>query len=232
MSSRRLVASLGLAAAALVALPSGAAAAKISEIGTVTDGKPPRCPESCSVVTRTTSMPTNVDGNRGVYTIPSDGRLVAWTVVLGAPSAEDRAALEKQLTRAQAQLVVLRKGKSVNATVVATSSVKKLDPYFGGEVTFALPTSLAVRKGDVLGLSVPTWAPVLVQDYGTNTSWRASRPAGRCGGTTAERQKDYYVDTTLAVGAAGTFNCLYKAERLAYTATFVPTPERTDAAKS
>jgi hypothetical protein len=231
MSSRRLVVSLGLAAAAVIALPSGASAAKISEIGTVTDGKQPRCPESCSVVTRTTSMPTNVDGNRNVYAIPSNGRIVAWSVMLGAPSADDRKALEKQLGRAQAQLVVLRRGKSVNAKVVAASSAKKLDPYFGGEVTFSLPTTIAVKKGDSIGLSVPSWAPALVQGYGTNTSWRASRPTGRCGGSTAERQKDYYVDTTLRPGAAGTFNCLYKAERLAYTATFVPTPTRTAASR-
>ncbi|MDO9409137.1 hypothetical protein [Patulibacter sp.] len=227
MSSRRTVVSLGLAVTALAVVPAGASAAKITEVGTVTDGRPPRCPDACSVVTRTTALPTSVDGNRNVYVVPSDGRIVAWSITLGAPSDDDRKALEKQLGRASAGLVVLRRGKSVAASVVAGSSIKKLDPYFGGETTFALPTSIAVKKGDVLGLSVPSWAPTLVQGYGTNTSWRASRPTGRCGGTTDERKKDYYVDTTLSVGRSGTFNCLYKAERMSYTATLVPTPTKT-----
>lgn len=231
MSSRRLVASLGLAAAAAVALPGAASAATISEVGTVTDGKPPRCPESCSVVTRTTALPTSVNGDRNVYTVPSNGRIVAWSITLGAPSADDRKALEKQLQRASAQLVVIRRGKSVNGSVVGASSVKRLDPYFGGEVTFALPSSIAVRKGDVIGLSIPSWAPVLVQGYDAKTSWRASRPRGRCGGTTDERKQDYYVDTTLKNGASGTFNCLYKAERMAYTATFVPNPTKRAASR-
>lgn len=227
MSSRRTVVSLGLAVTALAVVPAGASAAKITEVGTVTDGKPPRCPDACSVVTRTTALPTNIDGNRNVYVVPADGRIVAWSITLGAPSADDRKALEKQLGRASAGLVVLRRGKSVAANVVAASSVKKLDPYFGGETTFALPRTIAVKKGDVLGLTVPSWAPTLVQGYGTNTSWRASRPTGRCGGTTDERKKDYYVDTTLSAGKSGTFNCLYKAERMAYTATLVPNPTRT-----
>lgn len=229
MSSRRTLVSLGLAVTALAVIPAGASAAKITEVGTITDGKQPRCPDACSVVTRTTALPTSVDGNRNAYVVPADGRIVAWSITLGAPSSDDRKALEKQLGRASAGLVVLRRGKSVSASVVAGSSVKKLDPYFGGETTFALPRSIAVRKGDTIGLTVPTWAPNLVQGYGTNTSWRASRPAGRCGGTTDERKKDYYVDTTLSAGRTGTFNCLYKAERMAYTATLVPKPTRTSA---
>jgi hypothetical protein len=232
MSSRRTVLSLGLAVTALAAVPAGASAAKVTEVGAVTDGKAPRCPDACSVVTRTTALPTSVDGNRNVYVVPSDGRLVAWSITTGTPSDTDRSALEKQLGRASAGLVVLRRGKSVAASVVAASSVKKLDPYFGGETTFALPTSIPVKKGDVIGLTVPTWAPSLVQGYGTNTSWRASRPAGRCGGTTDERKKDYYVDTTLASGKSGTFNCLYKAERMSYTATLIPTPTKTATKKS
>lgn len=232
MSSRRTLAPLGLALTALAVVPAGASAAKITEVGGVGDGRAPRCPEACSVVTRTTALPTSVDGNRNVYVVPADGRIVAWSVTLGAPSSADRGALDKQLGRASAGLVVIRRGKSVAGSVVAGSSVKKLDPYFGSEVTFALPRSLPVRKGDVLGLTVPSWAPTLVQGYGTNTSWRASRPAGRCGGTTDERKKDYYMDTTLSVGGSGTFNCLYKAERMAYTATLVPTPAKTTPAKA
>ena len=220
-----------MAASAVLPAVAGAATS-VKEVGELNDGKAPRCPESCSVVTRTTGIPTSVTGNKSFYSVPANGRIVAWTVTLGAPAAADVTALNKQLGRAKAQLVILRRGKSVNATVVAATTAKTLDPYFGGAVTFALPTSLAVRKGDVLGLSVPSWAPVLVQGYDNSTSWRASRPKGRCGGSTEERKQDYYVNTTLAAGKSGTFNCLYKSERMAYSATFVPTPTRRSSSSS
>ncbi len=187
MSSRRFRRSLVAfgTASALAAVPAGAGAASISEIATVDDGRAPRCPEACSVITRTTAMPVSTNGDRNVYAVPGAGTIVAWSMTLGAPSAADRKALERQLGRARAQLTVLRRGKSVAATAVASSPLKYLDPYFGGEVTFALPQTIAVRKGDLIGLTVSSWAPNLVQGYDTKTSWRASRPAGRCGGSKA-----------------------------------------------
>lgn len=227
---RRSLVALG-ALSVLAVSPAVASAVSISEIGTVSDGRAPRCPESCSVITRTTALPTSTNGDRNVYSAPGNGTIVAWSLTLGAPTADDRKALEKQLGRSRAQLTVLRRGKSVAATAIGASPLKYLDPYFGGEVTFALPQTIAVRKGDVIGLSVSSWAPSLVQGYDAKTSWRASRPAGRCGGTTDERKADYYVNTVLMTSKVGSFNCLYKSERLAFSATFVPTPTRRAASR-
>ncbi|MGE4425998.1 MAG: hypothetical protein AB7G37_06065 [Solirubrobacteraceae bacterium] len=227
-SLSRVLTSIGAAGAVALLAPGAAfGATSVKELGEVADGKKPQCPENCSLVTRTTVLPTSVTGSRTLFEAPANGRIVAWTVTLGDPVEKDREALEKQLGRAKAQLVILRREKGVTTAVKAGSSTKHLDPYFGSTVTFALPKTLSIRKGDVLGISVPSWAPVLVQGYDAKTSWRASRPKGRCGGTTAERMQDYYTDTTLAVGKSGSFNCLYKAERMAYTATFVPNPTRT-----
>ncbi len=39
----------------------------------------------------------------------------------------------------------------------------QLEPYLGQTVQFPLATSLAVKKGDIVALTVPTWAPVLTQ---------------------------------------------------------------------
>jgi hypothetical protein len=227
---RRSLVAFG-ALSVLAASPAVAGAVSVSEIGTVSDGRAPRCPESCSVITRTTAMPTSTNGDRNVYAAPGNGTIVAWSLTLGAPSADDRKALEKQLGRSRAQLTVIRRGKSVAGTAIGASPLKYLDPYFGGEVTFALPQTIAVRKGDLIGLTVSSWAPNLVQGYDSKTSWRASRPAGRCGGTTDERKADYYVNTTLGVGKVGSFNCLYKSERLAFSATFIPTPTRRTASR-
>lgn len=52
-----------------------------------------------------------------------------------------------------------------------------LDRWFGKTVTFPLDTPLDVKKGDIIGLSVPTYAPILPYQVSDNGDrWRASRP--------------------------------------------------------
>ena len=40
-----------------------------------------------------------------------------------------------------------------------------------------------MKKGQLLALSVPTWAPALQVNLGGDTSWRSSRPKGSCNDT-------------------------------------------------
>ena len=61
--------------------------------------------------------------------------------------------------------------------------MQKLEPYFGQKVQFPLETSIPVKKGQVVGLTVPTWAPALTQLLSDGSSWRASRPKGGCDDT-------------------------------------------------
>ena len=56
----------------------------------------------------------------------------------------------------------------------------KLEPYFGRAAQFPLETALKVKKGDVIGLTVPTWAPALALGFPSTTSWRASRSKTQC----------------------------------------------------
>ena len=51
----------------------------------------------------------------------------------------------------------------------------KLEKYFGKTAQFPLATTIPVKKGDIVALTVPTWAPALALGFGNNTSWRASR---------------------------------------------------------
>ena len=61
--------------------------------------------------------------------------------------------------------------------VVSVGPVFRLEPWFGKTVTLPLAQTIPVAKGDVVGLSVPTYAPILpLSASGSRDAWRASRP--------------------------------------------------------
>jgi hypothetical protein len=68
---------------------------------------------------------------------------------------------------------------------------------------------------------VPTWAPALTQSVDDGSSWRASRPKGKCDDTDSQTAQTRPGDRTQ-------YRCLYKA-RLTYSATLItdPRPNRT-----
>ena len=84
-------------------------------------------------------------------------------------------------------------------------------------MTLAEP--LAVLPGEVLGLSVPTWAPTLALGLSAGTAWRASRAHGDCGDVTTPTYE-------INPGGLGRFQCVYRSGRLTYGATVTNTPPR------
>jgi hypothetical protein len=93
--------------------------------------------------------------------------------------------------------------------------VRVLSPFLGQTVHFG--ASLRVRKGDIVGLTVPTWAPAFAEGLSATNAWRASREQGKCTNTTAVRQGQ----PQQKVGRRATYGCLYRTARLLYTATVV-----------
>jgi Tfp pilus assembly PilM family ATPase len=162
---------------------------------------------------------------RGAYTVPADGKIVAWTIALGKPTAEQVAFFDRSLGGpASARLTVLRQGRTLYSRTVSQSPTQRLAPYFGQTVQFPLGRALNVKKGYVIALTVPTWAPALTPLLTDQSSWRASRPRGKCNDTgtqTAQRSLDLVAQ----------YRCLYKA-RLTYSATLVtrPVPNRATSA--
>jgi hypothetical protein len=219
MSHRALI------VAALAGSFAGAApaSAKVVEVGR-TDAAP-ACPASpCLAVSRTTGYQIKVGDERGAFTVPEDGKIVAWSIALGKPTDEQIAFFNRNLGgAASARLTVLRQGKTLYSRVVTQSPVVRLAPYFGQTVQFPLSRTLNVKKGYVIALTVPTWAPALTPLLTDHSSWRASRAKGECNETgkqTAQR----------ALKDVAQYRCLYKA-RLTYSATLitrpVPTPDET-----
>jgi hypothetical protein len=204
-------------ALACAAVPS-AASARIVEVGQAPTEAVPSCPASpCFAVSRTTGYQAKVVDSRSTYIVPADGRIVAWTISLGNPDKRQIDFFQANYGESSAGLTILRRGKRLFHRVIAQSPVQKLDPYFGQKVQFPLETSIAVKKGQVVGLTVPTWAPALSQLVSDGSSWRASRPKNGCEDTERQTAQTRMQQRTQ-------YRCLYKA-RLTYSATLITTPK-------
>jgi hypothetical protein len=218
MPFRRLI--VVLLALGAVLVTAATADARVVEIGSAGAGAAPSCPSSpCLAVSRTTGYMTQSGSMKGSYRAPASGRIVAWTVVLGSPDARQVAFFNDAFGNASAGITVLRRGKKKLQRVnVGQGPMVSLTPYFGQEVQFPLRKTLRVHKGDIIALSVPTWAPVLSQLVDDGTAWLASRPRGGCDDT----------DTQTAHTDLGPtrYRCKYPA-RLTYSATVITSPQPT-----
>lgn len=207
-----------LALGAMLVVPA-AGQAKITELGAMPDGVSGSCPGSCQAVSRTTGYQAKVGPNRTLYRAPADGRIVAWTLALGKPGPKQTAFFNDRLGgAAQAAIVVLDPGAKLVRTVVAKGPVETLTDYFGTTVQFPLVRTLAIKKGQYVGLTVPTWAPALQVALGNDTSWRSSRSGDACTDTATQ-------SAMVGSRVRATFKCLYRTARLTYSATFVSTPK-------
>ena len=157
---------------------------EVGVIGETTPATVASCPEpKCLAVSRTTGFQVKVGKVHNPLSAPRAGTVVAWSITLGKPtSAQVKYFVEHEGGVAEAGIAVLRPQKRPNLTykLVASSPVVKLAPYFGETAQFPLETSIPVKKGDVVALTVPTWAPALALGFGNDTSWRASRQKSQC----------------------------------------------------
>ena len=215
------IALLGSLALAL-ALPA-VAPATLNEVGLLPNTTPPTvpsCPSSpCLAVSRTTGFQAKVGAVNKPLVVRRDGSVVAWTIMLGKPNATQIKFFNaNEGGVAQAGIAILRpQPKRLTYKLVAQSPPIALQRYFGKTVEFPLETTLAVKKGDVVALTVPTWAPALALGFGHETSWRASRSKAQCASTST-------LSTHTQIGSSVQYYCLYQTARLAYSATEISTP--------
>src|SRR5215216_4869168 len=204
---------------ALTLLPA-AANAKIIELGKTAAEPTPSCPgKPCLAVSRTTGYQAKVGTERGLFVAPQAGRIVAWTVSLGAPTKKQIAFFDDTLGgAASAGISVFKPGDSLFGTITGQSPIQQLKPYFGETVQFPLGRSLTVRKGYTVALTVPTWAPALAVGFGNDTSWRASRSKEQCTDTATQT-------ALLELGKTAQFRCLYRTARLTYSVTMITKPK-------
>jgi hypothetical protein len=214
---------IAIAAAAALAFPA-LASGEIIEVGKLDPPATPSCPtRPCLAVSRTTGYQAKVGATRGLMTIPKNGNIVAWTISLGKPGDKQTTFFNDKLGgESQAQITILNPRRKLRSRAVGQGEPQKLTPFFGTTVQFALPKAIPVKKGWVVALTVPTWAPALAVGLGADTSWRASRGKGTCEDTSTQT-----IQTQ--ANQLAQYYCLYRTARLVYSATLVtdPVPAKT-----
>jgi hypothetical protein len=220
---RRISLAVVASAALALALPA-IAPATLTEVGVIGETTPataPSCPGTpCLAVSRTTGFQVKVATNNNLVSAPRAGTIVAWTISLGKPNATQIKFFNaNEGGPSEAGIAILAPQRKPNLTykLIAQSPLVKLEPYFGKTAQFPLETTIPVKKGYIVALTVPSWAPALALGFANNTSWRASRPKSGCTSTSAQT-------TQTAIGSAVQYYCLYQTARLTYSATLISTP--------
>ena len=172
--------------------------------------------------------------------MPGPGRIVAWSVKLGKPRAQEIKSFSRQFGPSRARLSILkpvrvrprgpagkhwRRGKLKYRLLRQSPSVK-LKPFFGSGVTFAIPHPLKVGRGQIAALTISTWAPVFSLDQPNGSRWRASRTHKHGGCLKGDRANVASGAPQTKAGSLRAYRCVYRGTRLLYSATFVPARPR------
>lgn len=227
---------ISLLAAAALALPAGASA-RIVELGGTADAASLNCPGTaenpCVAAVRITGYQGRASGGpRNPYYIRRNGHLVAFTVQLAKPTAEEVEFFNSNFgTPSTARISVLRRGKTrktrLDHRLITQSDRFRLDPYFGSKPTFVFDEPIPVKEGNWIAITVPTWAPLLANNLARTNWWRSSRPRGSCEQPRSLRQ--FAMEDLREVNQ---FGCTYNAARLLYSVTYVPSNRVTNEATS
>jgi len=219
-----LAVSLAGLLALLVALASNAGAATTSKttvvLGDTATMPDPSCPESpCQAIGSVTGFQVSTSQGSLPFRVRKDGKITSWTLTLSQPTNSQRSFFNGFFgTPPQARLAILRRVPGTNPpryNLRAQGSIHVLTPYLGQTVRFG--AGLRVHTDDIVGITVPTWAPAFAQGLESNNAWRASREPGMCVNSTDVRQGQ----PQEKVGARATYGCRYSTARLLYTVTVV-----------
>jgi hypothetical protein len=237
-----LAATCLLAALVAVSSPRGADSAplRVVVLGQTSETPPPSCPGKivnnieitpCRVEGHVTGFQAIADGVPRPYEAPFEGKVIAWSITLSKPSTRETKTTTDEVgffndflgTPSQARIGVLRPiedTKPPKFKLVRQSPLETLNPYFGSTPIFALDHPLTVLKGQVVALTIPTWAPMFAFNVSAENTWRGSRLPEHC----SSKEDIQGGHPQQGVGKIKTYGCYYSNARLLYTATLVKKP--------
>ncbi len=212
-------------------------------------------------VTGYQALSRRVEGRN--FVVPFKGKVVSWSIALARATKKPikiPGSIKPQPaqlpffneifgTPSQARIAVLRqveKRKKGNPRyrMVRQSPTQILNPYFGTTVHFALSKPLNVIKGQVIGLTIPTWVPALWQPRACDEvpgagvvndaaacdlaqedyTWRGSRGPDYCSLAVTESGPNEALEKSRSqqkVGSDKRYGCYYGNQVLLYSATIV-----------
>jgi hypothetical protein len=209
-----------LLVAAAMSVAAGAATSSGASVvlGSTASVPDPSCPElPCQAVGSVTGFQVSTNQAKLPFRVPRNGKVKSWSLTLAQPTNSQRSFFNGFFgTPPEARLAILRRVPGTNPpryNLRRQGAIHVLSPFLGQTVHFG--ASLRVQRGDIVGLTVPTWAPAFAEGLPASNAWRASRERGKCTNTTAVRQGR----PQQRVGKRATYGCRYSTARLLYTAT-------------
>ncbi|MDE3132710.1 MAG: hypothetical protein KGL15_01445 [Acidobacteriota bacterium] len=242
---KRAVSVMAATVMAAAVVPASAAAGDLKIGVTTTPLVAPTCPanaqgNSCTIVLdQVTAYETLRDGVANPDTIKRSGLVSSFTLGLAGTKLITPSVMshldqsyggppEVQLT------ALLPTGTPVNPSfrVAAQSAVIKLRQQLGQIAEFPLLTPLPVVRGEILALTVPTWAPVLSIEQSTTKFSYAQSRAKSMVSTGGKRVSSCNTTGTanfaqIVVGEFSSYTCVYAGTRIEYSALEITTPSGT-----
>jgi hypothetical protein len=118
------------------------ASAEVRELGVSNDAPlvDPSCPSDCQAIGRVSGYPVQIGGLKNPFLINEPGTVVAFSVRLGKPDAEQTAFFSNLFGgQAQVRLAVLKPARTKRRhRLISQSEVVNVQRYFGSTPTFAL----------------------------------------------------------------------------------------------
>jgi hypothetical protein len=222
-----------------VASSAGAERAEVSAKAAKVLGKTrhtpnPACPrdtraDPCSAVGSVTAFMRRADGKRFPFMVRRNGKLVAFALDLSRPTKDQRNFFGKVFKSGRfgksptARLAVLKQTRNQRRKyeLLRQTPTVVLSGALGRKQIFTLDKPLRIRKGQVVALTIPTWASnFAVNVSSAGNQWRASRKKGRCDTSRIPVAKKSRPQQK--VGAVRRYSCDYAAARLLYWGYYVP----------
>jgi len=256
---KRLVSVLAALSAAAILVPAAASAQEIQVGVTATPLIAPTCPanatgSACKIVlTQVTAYETKRDGVANPDTIKKSGMISSFSLGLTGTStitASDLTYLDKLYGGPpEAQLTILRRtGASAHPAfrVAAQSPIFRVRGELGQVAEFPLVAPLPVVRGEVVAITIPTWAPVLSFELAPSKfSYAQSRSNLKVSSTSTTTGTTTTTATTptttgsavsscsrpaganlaqITIGALSNYSCTFPGTRVEYSALEVTTP--------
>ena len=242
---------LGALVVALACVAFGiqtAIGATAEQLGKTKDAPNPNCPERtpppgqqqtaedlCQVTGQVTGFQKSADGEKGLFKVPEDGQIVAWSVDLADPTKAERrtfgeASETNQYGKAPtAGISIIRRKEGSVYKLMSSSPLLNVRGFYGEMPVFTLAQPLSVSSGDVVALTTATWLPAFSNRNQTeDDAWVASRKKEDCKvpkSVPPEDRIEYFFAHTAPHRKAGSerpYECRYDKARILYWAYFVP----------
>jgi hypothetical protein len=206
-----------LFACALALAAAAPAGAEVQELGANATAPlvDPSCPDNCFAIGRVTGYPVQVGTLKNPMLLTGSGKIVAFTVKLGTPTADQITFFNNQFgTPPQVRLTILKTAKTKHrARIFAQSEDFQVNQYFGSSPTFVLSKPIAVTKRMVIAITATTWVPAFTVNQPKDVAWRYARK------DCADGTESAALTTPKQLA---TFSCFSRTARPLYTVSFVP----------